>query len=645
VRDREPIEFLVLGPLEVRVDGCPRPLGGAKQRAVLGLFLLHANQVVPIDRIVDEVWGDEPPPSAAHTIESYVSRLRRQIGRYGPSIVRQGGGYRLDLAGARLDARTAEELLRSASEASSAGDDARAAQLAREALRLWRGPALRDAPLHGAGRAETDELDELRLRVVERLVEAELALGLHEDAIPRLRPLVDGHPYRERFVAQLMLALYRAGRPAEALDVYERSRQALAEDVGLRPSAELQRLSGEIVRHDPRLAPPRGSADASPVSGRAPDAPRAEAVASVSPRRRHLTRRNIVGALMALAATVSAAVAFASGASPGSGSKAGPATAHVAAATRVGLVFPRQPATSDDIYAPYIDGLLGAKRLYGVDTETLVVDPSAKSLSNRVRNKLRHLDLVLLAGPEVHDRFVDQVRRNPDTHFVFLDPDPDWEEAQVNTLSNSTDIFFIEGPASYLAGYMGALMEKRRPKRTGRVVVSIVAGDPIVNKNLVGGFRIGARAAVPGVVVRQNYSHDFSHPSVCKTIANRQIDAGSRIVFAAAGTCSLGALSAAAVRGVWAVGVNIDRSYLGSHILVSVEKRVDRAVGFAIRSFLDGTLEGGSLDIGMERQAVGIADISPAVPAEIRRNVEKQAERHLKEWASWSTPQVRRGPG
>ena len=635
--DRELIEFFLLGPLEVRVDGRSVPLGGAKQRAVLGLLLLHPDEVVAIDRLVDGVWGEEPPPSAAHTVEGYVSRLRRAIEPHGPSIMRQGGGYRLDLAGARLDAREARDLLRAVTAASEAGDHERAAALAGTALRVWRGPALRDAPLHGVARAKVDELDELRLRVGERLAEADLALGRHDDAVALLRPLVDEHPYRERFVAQLMLALYRAGRPAEALDIYERTRQALARDLGLKPSAELRRLSGEIVRHDPRLAPPLPAADTAPIPGRRPDAEHGEGVVAVSSHRRFLTRRiAVAAAIVALVAAVTLAVVV--GAGLGSDPKAGPvATPRVADTTRIGLVLPRRPTTSDDVYAPYVDGLLEAKRLYGVDTETIVIDPAAHGLPKAVASRLRDLDLVLLGGPAVHDEFVEEVRRNPGTHFVFVDPHPSWEEKQVNTFPNSTDIFFIEGPASYLAGYMGALMEKRRGTRTGPVVVSVVAGDPIVNENLVAGFRLGAREAVPAVVL-EDYSHDFSNPSACEAIANRQIDRGSRLIFAAAGTCSLGALSAAAVRGVSAVGVNVDRSHSGPHVLVSVVKHLDRAVEYAIRSYLDGTLGSGSVDIGIERQAVGIADVNSDVPANIRRQVEKLAIRHAKEWASWSTP-------
>ena len=138
-------------------------------------------------------------------------------------------------------------------------------------------------------------------------------------------------------------------------------------------------------------------------------------------------------------------------------------------------------------------------------------------------------------------------------------------------------------------------------------------------------------------MVLTDYAYDFSNPSACYAIANRQIDKGSRVVYAVSGTCSLGALSAAAVRGVWGIGADVDRSYLGPHVLVSAVKRLDQAVGYAIRSFLDGTLGHGTLDIGIERDAVGIVGISSDVPPAIRRRVAKVTERHRETWASWST--------
>jgi basic membrane protein A len=223
-----------------------------------------------------------------------------------------------------------------------------------------------------------------------------------------------------------------------------------------------------------------------------------------------------------------------------------------------------------------------------------------------------------------------------------MDPDPGQNNAglysTVSKLANATDVFFIEGPGAYLAGYLSALMAKRRLSGEGPVVVSLIAGDPQVNENQIAGFTAGATDAVPGAVVLEDYSHDFSHPSVCEAIANHQIDKGSTVIFADAGSCSLGALSAAAVGGVWGVGADQDMSYLGPQILVSTVKRFDQAVDYVIRSYLDDTLPQGHLDIGIERDAVGIVSINPIVPASIRARLLQIQQQHMKVWTSWATP-------
>ena len=210
-------------------------LGGAKQRALLAVLLLRADEVVSVERLIDEVWGDTPPPSAAHSLEAYVSRLRQLFNGHGPSLARRGAGYSLELGGSLLDVRRFTELLDDVSHAIGAGDEARVSKLAAEALALWRGPALADIALASAGRAEAERLEELRLRTLEQRVEAELALGRHEELVGELQALVGQNPYRERFVGQLMLALYRSGRAAGALQVYEKTRGALDEDLGLQP--------------------------------------------------------------------------------------------------------------------------------------------------------------------------------------------------------------------------------------------------------------------------------------------------------------------------------------------------------------------------------------------------------------------------
>lgn len=184
------VELRILGPLEANVGDEQIPLGGAKQRAVLAVLLLRANEVVPVGRLIDEVWGDDPPPSAAHSLEAYVSRLRQLFNGHQPSLVRRGAGYSLELRGAVLDARVFVELLDAASLAADQGDPGRASQLGAEALALWRGPALADVSLASAGRAEADRLDELRLRTLELRFEAELARGRHEELVGELRVLV-----------------------------------------------------------------------------------------------------------------------------------------------------------------------------------------------------------------------------------------------------------------------------------------------------------------------------------------------------------------------------------------------------------------------------------------------------------------------
>jgi DNA-binding SARP family transcriptional activator len=171
------VELRVLGPLEVRVAGATVVLGGAKQRAVLALLVLRAGEVVPVERLIDEVWGERPPASAAHSLEAYVSRLRRLLAGLGLSIARRGAGYALDLGGATLDARDFSSLAEQAAQAEADGANESAARLAADALALWRGPLLADVVLGPAAAAEAERLAELRLRTLELRFDAKLALG------------------------------------------------------------------------------------------------------------------------------------------------------------------------------------------------------------------------------------------------------------------------------------------------------------------------------------------------------------------------------------------------------------------------------------------------------------------------------------
>lgn len=601
------IEFRVLGPLEARAGGSSLPLGGAKQRAVLTLLLLRPGELVTIERLFEGLWGEHPPASAAHTIEGYVSRLRKVLEPHGATVARRGGGYVLELGGA-LDAQEAERLASAAAVAMDEQRHAVAAQLARRALPLWRGPALVDVPLQGQARTEADRLDELRLRLLEIWAEAELALGRPEQVAAELGSLIENHPYRERLVAQVMVALYRCGRQVEALEQYERLRRRLDEELGLQPSSELRRLSARIVRQDDGLRASTEDAGAKPPIRRTRRRSRVSLVAAA------ITLA--VAAAITLAAAAAAWLAFVVDA-PKDPARGGP--------LRVALVLPRDPAATppDPVLTSIVDGLHRAEREYGVNAEILVADEFDRSAASveRALERLRSesFGLVLVFGGLV-DTLTPLARGSASTHFAFFDRGLE--------LPNATTFVFADDEAGYLAGYLSGLVEaSHAPRLNEQPIVSVIGGmrgsRPV--EALLGGFARGAREALPDVKVLRDYSQEFANTSPCEAIANRQIDAGADIVFAAAGGCSLGALSAAGIRRVWAVGVDADQSYLGYHVLVSTVKRYDQAVFYAVRSFVQGALRGGTVRLGLRDEAVGIVGIGPSVPEEIRRRVARLA--------------------
>src|SRR5881227_2649572 len=255
------VEFRILGPLEVVEDGEPVALGTLKERLVLGVLLLHANEFVSRERLIDDLWGEAPPPTARQAVNVYLSKLRKALGRAGADpIATASGGYRLQVDPERLDASRMQILVASARESVSKGELEHAAERFREALALWRGPALAGLQLESRGRDEVAQLDELRLAALMDWIDCELALGRHEQALGELNLLVREHPLRERLRAQQMLALYRADRQADALEAYAEARQTLVDDLGIEPSEALQRLQQAILRHDPSLVTPEGTA-------------------------------------------------------------------------------------------------------------------------------------------------------------------------------------------------------------------------------------------------------------------------------------------------------------------------------------------------------------------------------------------------
>jgi WD40 repeat protein/DNA-binding SARP family transcriptional activator/energy-coupling factor transporter ATP-binding protein EcfA2 len=274
------LEFRILGPLVVRVDGTPVPIGGPKQRALLALLLLSANRVVSRDRLIGELFAEQSVNSADHALRNQVSRLRKVLSPAAvdaPRLVARAPGYLLRVEPGELDLENFERLVADGRELLAAGDPTRAATTLRAAELLWEGLPLADLEFEPFARIEIERLEELRLAAVEERIDAELALGRQLALVGEVEALSAEHPYRERFRAQLMLALYRAGRQAEGLEVYRRTRALLSDELGLEPSVELQELERAILIQDPALAldgsgvsaqPPRR--DVCPYKGLAP---------------------------------------------------------------------------------------------------------------------------------------------------------------------------------------------------------------------------------------------------------------------------------------------------------------------------------------------------------------------------------------
>lgn len=299
------MEFLVLGPLEARVDGRALLLGGPKQRALLALLVLNRNEVVSRDQLIDSLWGERAPDSAQRSLDTYVSRLRSLLG--GDRIERRPPGYLLRVEPGELDYERFEALLEQGRSAAGADDPATAGERLEEALALWRGHALADLASEPPLRTEAERLEDRRLLALEGRIDAELALGRGPELIAELEQLVSEHPFQQRLLRQLMLSLYRAGRPADALAAYQAFRRRFAEEVGLEPSPELHALERRILEQDATLRP-------------------TAATSTATSSRRSIRPRILVGAVVLAAVTVSATIGVELGTS---GSSARPPTSSV----------------------------------------------------------------------------------------------------------------------------------------------------------------------------------------------------------------------------------------------------------------------------------------------------------------------------
>jgi YVTN family beta-propeller protein len=262
------MEFRILGDVEIHDGDRQLVLRGRRERALLAYLLIHANQVVPTEQLIEQVWGESPPPTVATALHVYISRLRKVLGENGSAIVTRTPGYMLEVDPEHVDARRFERLVTTGRRALGEGDPRHAARTLRDALALWHGPPFADVIEPEWAESEIRRLRELRLTALEDRIEADLQLGRHTDLVSELEALIARDPLRERFRAQLMLALYRCDRQSDALQVYRETRKMLAEELGIDPSTSLRRLEQAILAQDPDLDAPQAGTPLPPARGR-----------------------------------------------------------------------------------------------------------------------------------------------------------------------------------------------------------------------------------------------------------------------------------------------------------------------------------------------------------------------------------------
>ena len=309
------IEFAILGPLEAREgEGEPIPLGGPKQRALLAMLLLEAGRVVSQDLLVEALWEGDPPATAVASLQNFVAQLRKALG---PDVIdTRPPGYLVRLGPEQLDLARVRSLV----DAARASEPVRRAALLDDALALWRGEPLAEFRYEAFAREEIARLEEFHLTLVEERAEAKLAIGAHAEVVSELEALVRAHPLRERLRAQLMLALYRSGRQAQALESYSEGRELLVEELGLEPSPLLRGVHASILRQETFAARPRRDPRGRALRGGGRGAPRGKVTVVVGsdsePLASELARRFGVETVTPELARVSQAVAVLNGAGP-----------------------------------------------------------------------------------------------------------------------------------------------------------------------------------------------------------------------------------------------------------------------------------------------------------------------------------------
>ena len=585
------MEFRQLGPLEVVDGGTALPLGGPRQRALLAFLLIHRNHPVAAERIIDALWERDPPRTAAQIVRVYVSHLRKLVGS--DVLPTHGAGYVLRVADDDVDAARFERRVAEGRALAASGRAAAAVEAFDEALATWRGEPLPELAYDAFAQPEIARLEELRLAALEDRFDAALADGRDAELVAPLEHLVAAHPLRERLRAQLMLALYRAGRQADALAAYHDGRRLLVDELGIEPGDALRRLETRILQHDTTLE--------REAVAREPPAPAARA------RRRGAL---LVGAVALVAAGSAGAYAVLHD---------GTAGAHVAAhrALRVASVDPvpkPAPAAEDPVVEEPIDGMRSAAARLGLKARVYwngLVAPAAA-----------WADLVVVGAAPNLDGVAGFASAKPQT--TFLVPDSvTRRDSPFRGLRNVTGLAFDDRELGYLAGVLAALTA--RPGSAVSAVGGIAV--PAVT-SLIAGYAAGARSIHPRIRVLVDYTQTFVDQSPCEDAAGSQIDRGSTVVFDVAGSCGYGAMQAAGIRGVWGIGVDSDMSYLGPQILASAVKRLDRATELGVALFARGALpRGGDLKLNLANDAIGLVGISDRVPPGVRARLERVAAR------------------
>jgi DNA-binding SARP family transcriptional activator/basic membrane lipoprotein Med (substrate-binding protein (PBP1-ABC) superfamily) len=622
------LKVFLVGRIAVEAESVvidERHFPGRQGRLLFAYLVAQYGRPVPRDELADVVWGDEPPATWDKALSVRVSKLRRVLAECGvdgaSALTAAFGCYQLDLPeGTWVDVLAAESAAKEAEAFLETEEFESAVAAAALAESLTRSPFLPgdDGPWVEEKRRE---LADVRVRALSALAEASLRTDKPAEAVRWAGLAVEAEPFRESGYRRLMEAHVAAGNRGEALRVYERCRRLLADELGAYPSPETESIYRSLLGA-PSGRAAGGISEAMSPSGTAPPSP--------SRRKRPALATT---ALVVLVVLVAAGTAIAVGATGGGGSGTSSA-----APPRVALVAPQVPAVSDDPFASYVDAIQTAD---GIRAHTFRIPLGKPGLPSRVRRSIGKFDLVLLAGQFVSARFTHEFARHPHTKFVVIDPDPRkgqlFHAVSNSPNGNASDLFFLEGPGAYLAGYLSALMAEKSPGKQ-RPAVSMVGSYPHVDENAINEFKSGARAAVHGIKVFTRESKSLD-PAVCEKIANDQIDSGSRVVYADAAACSPGAIEALEARGFWGIASDQDPSnpIVSPWILGSTTKSFGQAVDYAIQSYRAHTLPpGGHYDIPYERGATAdFKPTNPAIPKWMLGRLERVKGQQLKTWEKW----------